>query len=97
MLECPMSPFVTLSGSRFSLLFCNRSIAYAAPALWNGLPQDLLQFDHPPNPSPNLTYPPLALSSGTFHSRLRTERLKLSYPDSTPRPQRVRHHHRLQP
>ena len=27
-----------------SLKFCNRSIAYAAPALWNGLPKDLLQF-----------------------------------------------------
>src|SRR6218665_1708174 len=33
-----------------SLKFCNRSFAYAAPALWNGLPKDLHQFAHPPNP-----------------------------------------------
>src|SRR6218665_2168245 len=39
---------------------------------------------HPPNPPPNLTYPSLALSSTTFHSRLKTELFKLSYPDSTP-------------
>src|SRR6218665_1723535 len=79
-----------------SLKFCNRSIAYAAPALWNGLPTDLRQFAQPPNPPPNLTYPPLALSSATFHSRLKTELFKLSYPDSTPAPRHVRHH-RLQP
>ena len=28
---------------------------------------------HPPNPRPNLTYPPLALSSATLHSRLKTK------------------------
>src|SRR6218665_170383 len=39
---------------------------------------------------------PLALSSATFHSRLKTEFFKLSYPDSTPEPPNVRHHHRLQ-
>src|SRR6218665_634487 len=49
-----------------SLKFCNRSIALAAPALWNGLPKDLSQFAHPPNPPLNFTYPPLALSA-TFH------------------------------
>src|SRR6218665_496747 len=79
-----------------SLKFCNRSIAYAAPAPWNGLPKDLHQFAHPPNPPPNLTYPPLALSSATFHSRLKTELFKLSYPDSPPAPRYVRRHHRLQ-
>src|SRR6218665_3894504 len=58
-----------------SLKFCNRSFAYAAPALWNGLPKDLRQFAHPPNPPLNFTYPPLALSSATLHycSRLKTE------------------------
>src|SRR6218665_3712390 len=38
----------------------NRSFAYAAPALWNGLPKDLRQFAHPPNRALNFTYPPLA-------------------------------------
>src|SRR6218665_668669 len=56
-----------------SLKFCNRSFAYAAPALWSGLPKDLRHFAHCPNPALNLTYPPLALSSATFHSRLKTE------------------------
>jgi len=46
-----------------SLKFCNHSFAYAAPALWNGLPKDIRQFDHPPNLPLNFTYPPLALSS----------------------------------
>src|SRR6218665_1206052 len=45
-----------------SLKFCNRSFAYAAPALWNGLPKDLRQFANPPNPPLNFIYPPLALS-----------------------------------
>src|SRR6218665_3284183 len=31
-----------------SLKFCNRSFAYAAPTLWNGLPKDLRQFANPP-------------------------------------------------
>src|SRR6218665_3943693 len=46
-----------------SLKFCNRSFAYAAPALWNGLPKlpkDLRQFVHPPNRALNFTYPPFA-------------------------------------
>src|SRR6218665_448381 len=51
---------------------------------------------HPPNPPPNLTYPSLALSSTTFHSRLKTGLFKLSYPDSTPAPRHVRRHHWLQ-
>src|SRR6218665_2948770 len=80
-----------------SLKFCNRSFAYAAPTLWNGLPKDLRQFEHPPNPPLNFTYPPLALSSARFHSRLKTELFKISYPGSTPSPSHVRHHHRLQP
>src|SRR6218665_3704358 len=54
----------------FSLDFAsNRSFACAAPALWKGLPKDL-QFAHPPNPPLNFTYPPLVISSATFHSRL---------------------------
>ena len=78
--------------------FCNPlPISYAAPALWNGLPNDLRQFAHPPNPSPNLAYPPLALSSITFHSRLKTELFKRFHPDFTPAPRHVRHHNRLQP
>src|SRR6218665_542210 len=80
-----------------SLKFCNRSFAYAAPTLWNGLPKDLRQFANPPNPSLNFIYPPLALSSATFHSRLKTELFTISYPGSTPSPSHVRHHHRLQP
>src|SRR6218665_3418998 len=64
MFPCPVS---------YSLKFCNRSFAYAAPAPWNGLPKYLRQFAHPPNPPLNFTYPPLALSSATFHSRLKTE------------------------
>src|SRR6218665_3838124 len=62
------------------------SLIYAALALWNGLPKDIHQFVHPPNPpliSP--IYRPLA----TFHSRLKTELFKLYYLDSTPAP---RHH-----
>jgi len=54
-------------------------------------------FAQLPNPPPYLTYPPLALSSATFHSRLKTEILKLSHPDSTNAPRHVRRHHRLQP
>src|SRR6218665_3384116 len=69
--------------------FSNRSFAYAAPALWNGLPKDLRQFAHSPNRSLNFTYPPLALSSATFHSQLKTELFKISYPGSTPAPRHV--------
>ena len=58
-----------------SLKFCNRSLVYAAPALWNELPKESRQFAHPPISSVNLTSPPLVLSSATFHSRLKT-----SYP-----------------
>src|SRR6218665_3545068 len=76
-----------------SLKFCNRSCAYAAPTLWNGLPKDLRQFAHPPNRALNFTYPPPAPSSATFHSRLKTELFKISYPGSTPVPRHVRHHH----
>jgi len=79
-----------------SLKFCNRSFAYAAPTLWNGLPIDLRQFAHIPNPRLNFTYPPLALSSPTFHSRLKTELFKndlkqnsLRYPIPAP----LLHHH----
>ena len=69
-----------------SLKFCNRPLIYAAPTLWNGLPKDLRQFAHPPISPLNSTSPPLALSSSAFHSRLKTELFKISYPDSTPAP-----------
>ena len=46
---------------------------YTAPALWDELPKELRQFAYPPNPPPNLTYPPFALCPATFHSRLKTE------------------------
>src|SRR6218665_639473 len=49
---------------------------------------------HPPL---NFSSTPLALSSATFHSRLKTELFKLSYPDSAHAPRHIRHHHRLQP
>src|SRR6218665_3034216 len=52
----------------------------------NGLPKDLHQFAHPPNRALNFTYPPLAIPSATFHSRLKTELFKISYPGSTPAP-----------
>ena len=48
------------------------------------LPKDLRQFAHPPSPPLKFTYPPLALSSATFLSRLKTELFKLSYPESRP-------------
>jgi len=53
---------------------------YDAPALWNGLPKDLRQFAHPPNPPPNLTYPPFALSPATFHNRSPTLSPRLDLP-----------------
>src|SRR6218665_147312 len=65
---------------------------YAASTLWNGLPKDLRQFAHPSNPPLNFTYPPLALSSPSFHSRLKTELFKTCYPGSTAAPS-----HGLQP
>ena len=82
-----------------SLKFCNRSLIYAAPTLWNGLPKDLRQFAHPPISPLNSTSPPLALSSSAFHSRLKTElfEIGLSYSDSTPAPPHDHHHHRLPP
>ena len=80
-----------------SLKFCNRSLVYAAPALWNRLPKDLRQFAHHPISPLNSNSPPLALSSSAFHSRLKTELFKISYPDSTPAPPHDHHHHRLPP
>src|SRR6218665_1447660 len=80
-----------------SVKFCNRSFTYAAPALWNGLPEDLHQLAHPPNPPLNFPYPTLALSPAAFLSRLKTDHFKLSYPDSTPAPPHVGHPHRCQP
>src|SRR6218665_3151828 len=37
------------------------------------------------------------LSSATFHSRLKIELFKISYSNSTPAPQHICHHYRLQP
>src|SRR6218665_3150573 len=70
-------------------MYCIALYCIPVPALWNGLPKDLRQFAHPPNRAPNFTYPPLALSSATFHSRLKTELFKISYPGSTPAPRHV--------
>src|SRR6218665_2811295 len=42
-----------------------RFCAYAAPALWNGLPKNLRQFAHPPNPA--LNSPILRLHSPMLH------------------------------
>src|SRR6218665_832873 len=67
-----------------SLKFCNRSLVYAAPALWNGLPKDLPQFFRPAKSPLHVNSPLLALSSATFHSPLKTEFFKLSDPDSIP-------------
>ena len=74
-----------------SLKFCNRSLVYAAPALWKRLPKDLRQFAHHPISPLNSNSPPLALSSSAFHSRLKTELFKISYPDSTPAPPHDHH------
>ena len=71
----------------FSLKFCNRSLVHSAPALWNGIPKDIHQFAHRPIPSLNFTAHPLAPSSATFHSWLKTELLMPSYPDSISTPQ----------
>src|SRR6218665_1513020 len=62
-----------------SLKFCNRSIAYAAPALWNGFLKDLHQFVPPPNSFLNFTAFLLTLSNSpaTPHSGLKTELFKL--------------------
>ena len=50
-----------------------------------------------PFPSPvNATSPPLALSSAAFHSRLKIEIFKFSYPESIPAPPYLRHN-RLPP
>src|SRR6218665_970386 len=46
-----------------------------------------------PNLPLNFITPPLALSSVTLHSRLKTELFSLSYPDSTPMAPNVRYHH----
>src|SRR6218665_1667302 len=77
------SSYISLSRPpvSFSLKLYNRSLVYAAPALWNRLPKDTRQFPLSPL---DFTAPLLALSSAKFHSRLKTELFKLSYPDSTP-------------
>src|SRR6218665_370716 len=54
-----------------SLKFCNRSFAFAAPTLWNGLSKDLRQFAHHPNPPLNFTYPP----SGVTRAQLKPGQL----------------------
>ena len=64
-----------------SLRFCNRSLVYAAPALWNKLPKDLRQFSHFAISPVDVASPALSLSSAAFHSRLKTELFKLSHPD----------------
>src|SRR6218665_1755347 len=61
----------------------------------NGLPKDLHQCAHPPNPPLNFATPPLPLSSATFHSRLKVKLFKLSYPDSTSTPRHAHHHRNL--
>src|SRR6218665_2919765 len=73
LLHSPTSHHPTASSSSYlslsrppissSLKFCNHSFAYPAPALCNGLPKDLHQFAHPPNPPLNFTYSLLALST----------------------------------
>ena len=47
---------------------CNRSLVYAAPALWNGFPKDLCHCAHSPILPLNFTTPSFALSS--VHSTL---------------------------
>src|SRR6218665_1576104 len=47
--------FLSRSPVASSLKFCNHSLVYIAPALWNGLPKNLRQFAHPPNPPLNFT------------------------------------------
>src|SRR6218665_392448 len=52
-----------------SLKFCNRSIAYAAPVLWNGLPIPPLNFTYPRLHTP-LLYIPLTTEDQTFQAIL---------------------------
>jgi len=44
------------------------------------------------NKRQHFAYPPLELTSATFHSRRKTQRFKLYYPDSTLAPRHVRYH-----
>ena len=70
--KCELFVYKSVAHNSSLILFevLQNSFAYAAPTLWNGLPKHLCQFAHPLNPPLNFTYPPLALSSPTFHSRL---------------------------
>src|SRR6218665_3621537 len=64
--------------------FSNRSIAVAAPPLWNKLPPALRQMS---DPSYELTQTsPLAISPQLFHSKLKTLLFSKSYPDPSSSP-----------
>src|SRR6218665_1149411 len=65
--------------------------AVRAPRSWAKLVHSTSAIRHNITNSPiKFIYPLLALFSATFHSRLKTELFKLSYPDSTPAPRRTR-------
>src|SRR6218665_2709539 len=67
-----------------TLKLSNRSIAVAAPPLWNKLPPALRQTSAP---SYELTQTsPLAISPQLFPSKLKTLLLSKSYPDSSSSP-----------
>jgi len=57
---------------------CNRSLVYAAPALWNVFPKDLCHCAHSPILPLNFTTPSFALSSATFHSWLKPNSARYS-------------------
>ena len=59
--------------SKYGIMVFKTSPAYRASALWNELPRDPRQISRPPCPPLNFTHHPLALSSATFHSRLKSE------------------------
>ena len=77
------------SSQRWFFFFCDHNDILKFSGFLEWTPKR--EFAHPLN----FTYPPLALSSATFQSQLKTEIFKLSYPNSTPAPTHARHHHWL--
>src|SRR6218665_1068947 len=67
----------------FHLMFFNRAISITAPRLWNDLPPELRTISSPPPPSLPITThpPPPSVTPRAFHSKLKCNLFKLSYPD----------------
>src|SRR6218665_3683584 len=70
------------------LMFSNRAIPITAPRLWNDLPPELRTISSPPSPSLPITRhrlhpPPLFVTPGAFHSKLKSHLFKHSYPETS--------------